>query len=120
MAEPLKATFFTLNRRDRAVLLPATLVFLVAIALIIVAFAALNWGTLLHLQDIFTKTGANEQVSEEQSLNMVTGAFGLMGWALLFAFPIYLTVAAYEAACLRWMIRGETPGLFGLTIDNDV
>lgn len=120
MAEPLKATFFTLNRRDRAVLLPATLVFLILIALIVAAFAALNWGTLLHFQELFSKAGTNEQLSEEQSLSMVTGVFGLMGWAFLFAFPLYLTVAAYEAACLRWMIRGETPGLFGLTIDNDV
>jgi hypothetical protein len=40
--------------------------------------------------------------------------------AFLFMYPIYHAVAAYEAPCLRWMIRGETPGLFGLTIDNDV
>jgi hypothetical protein len=46
--------------------------------------------------------------------------FALVGMTFLFLFPIYITIAAYEAACLRWMIRGEAPGLFGITIDNDV
>lgn len=118
--EPLRATFFTLNRRDRAVLLPATLVFLVVMALIIGAFVAINWGTLVHLRDVFASAGTNARPNEEEAARLVFSFFGFIGMAFLFMFPIYLTVAAYEAACLRWMIRGETPGLFGLTIDNDV
>jgi hypothetical protein len=120
MAEPLKATFFTLNRRDRAVLLPATLVFLVIMALIICVFVAINWGTLVQVRDLFANAGANEQLGEDEAARFVFGLFGFFGLILLFLFPVYLVVAAYEAACLRWMIRGEAPGLFGLTIDNDV
>ena len=29
-------------------------------------------------------------------------------------------MAAYEAACLRWMLRGEAPGLVGFTFDHDM
>jgi hypothetical protein len=120
MAEPLRATFFTLKRRDRAVLLPATLVFLAIMTVIIAAFVALNWGTIVQFQDFMQLGASGEQPSEEASLQFMGRFFALFGTILLFMFPIYITIAAYEAACLRWMIRGEAPGLFGLTINNDV
>jgi hypothetical protein len=120
MAEPLKATFFTLKRRDRAVLLPATLVFIVVMALILAAFAALNWSTLVQFREFFLSAGAGEQMGDEHGARFVMGMFGFIGMIFLFMFPLYFTVAAYEAACLRWMIRGEAPGVFGFTIDNDV
>lgn len=120
MAEPLKATFFTLQKRDRAVLLPATLVFLLIMAVLIGLFVALNWGALLHMRDVIEMASANEQMGEEQAAQFVFGMFGFFGMILLFMFPLYLAIASYEAACLRWMIRGEAPGLFGLTINNDV
>jgi Na+/H+ antiporter NhaC len=37
----------------------------------------------------------------------------------LVMFITYFLLAAYEAACLRWMIRGEVKGLFGLALDAD-
>jgi hypothetical protein len=37
----------------------------------------------------------------------------------LFILIYYVLLAAYEAACLRWMIRGETGGLFGLSLGAD-
>jgi hypothetical protein len=43
----------------------------------------------------------------------------LGAWYFLFLIVFYLLLAAYEAACLRWMIRGETKGLFGLALDGD-
>jgi hypothetical protein len=43
----------------------------------------------------------------------------LVGWYMLFMIVFYLALAAYEAACLRWMIRGETKGFFGLALDGD-
>lgn len=120
MAEPLKATFFTLRRRDRAVLLPATIVFLFIMALILAAFVALNWGTFVHFRDVMLQADPQRQMNEQEGAQFVTRFFGLFGMIFLFLFPIYIAIAAYEAACLRWMIRGEAPGLFGITIDNDV
>ena len=37
----------------------------------------------------------------------------------LFLLGYYILLAAYEAACLRWMIHGETGGLFGLSLGAD-
>src|SRR6185503_16172494 len=116
MAEPLKATFFTLKHRDRAVLLPATLVLIVLLALIAAAWAALNWGALLRIAELL-QAGASQtkpQMDDAAAMNLMFGMFALMGWSIILLFPAYLVVAAYEAACLRWMIRGEAPGLFGL------
>lgn len=119
MSEPLKATFFVLKPRDRMVLLPATLVFVAIIAALLGAFAALNWSTLLHFRDLFAQSAAGGVMSEAEVGHFVGRVFGVFGAAMLLLFPFYIAVAAYEAACLRWMIRGEAPGLFGITIDND-
>lgn len=120
MAEPLKATFFALQKRDRAVLLPATLFFILILAALLAAFVALNWGTIQNFREIITAAASQTEMGEEEALRFVSSLFGFIGTVLLFLFPLYLAVAAYEAACLRWMIRGEAPGVFGLTIDNDV
>jgi hypothetical protein len=117
MAEPLNATFFTLKPRDRAVLLSATVVMIVIVALIVAAWVGLNWRTLGTLFELSRQAGA--QPSQEQAAGMFAGVMGMVLSVLLFLFPLYIALASYEAACLRWMIRGETPGLFGLTLDHD-
>jgi hypothetical protein len=119
MAEPLKATFFALKPRDRMVLLPATLAIIVIMLVLLAAFAAVNWGTIVQFRDLIAQSATSSTMSEEQSVQFVFRFLGFFGWAFLFLFPIYIALAAYEAACLRWMIRGEAPGLFGITIDND-
>lgn len=118
MAEPLNATFFALKRRDRAVLLPATLVFILVLALLVAAWLGLNWRAIIVMFEILRAFPA--QPDEAQTLAMVTGMMGLFLWTMLLLIPLYIAVAAYEAACLRWMIRGEAPGLFGITLDYDV
>jgi hypothetical protein len=117
MAEPLKATFFTLKHRDRAVLLPATLVMIVIVGLILGAWAALNWGALSQLFELLRTQPA--ELDQDQAARMFTGMMGMILTTFLTLIPLYIAIASYEAACLRWMIRGEAPGLFGLTIDND-
>ena len=119
MAEPLKATFYTLNHRDRAVLAPATIVLAVIVCALAAAFVALNWNTLSHFRDIFSLT-AGQAKDPERAFAFVGGVFGLMGGAFLLMIPLYLALAAYEAACLRWMIRGEAPAPFGWRFDHDM
>lgn len=119
MVEPLKATFFTLKRRDRAVLAPATGV-LVAIVLVLAgALIALNWGTLSHFRDFFS-LDAGQTKDPARALAIVSGAFGIIGSVFLLIIPLYIAAAAYEAACLRWMVRGEAPGFYGWRFDNDM
>jgi hypothetical protein len=117
MAEPLKATFFTLKQRDRMVLLPATIAYALIAALIIAAYIGLNWGTLTNFATLFRDQP--EALSDDEGLRMFAGMMGLFGWFFLLSFPFFIATAAYEAACLRWMIRGEAPGLFGLTLNAD-
>jgi hypothetical protein len=115
---PLKATFFVFGKRDRAVLLPATIVIVVSVALIVGAFIAINWPTIAEFAELARQSG--EPPNEEASMRLVGRMFSVVGMAFLFLFPLYFAVAAYEAGCLRWMIRGEAPGLYGLTLDRDM
>ncbi len=117
MSEPLNAAFFTLKHRDRAVLLPATVALIAILAAFVGLFFLLNWGFFSQISGLIA-SGDGPQ-TDQQTGQLVAGMFGLMGLSVLFMFPIYLAFAAYEAACLRWMIRGEAPGLFGLTLDHD-
>jgi len=98
------------------VLLPATLVFIVLMAVLVGAFVAFNWGSFANWGEL-ARSGAT--ASDEEGARIVGQIFGLFGSIILFLFPIYILIAAYEAACLRWMIRGEAPGLFGLTLGED-
>ena len=117
MAEPLKATFFTLKHRDRAVLLPATLAAGAVIALIVAAWLWMNWGALTQIIGMLQR--AREPLGQDQAAALFTGVMGLILSTFLLLVPTYVAAAAYEAACLRWMIRGEAPGLFGLRLDYD-
>lgn len=119
MAKPLKATFYTLKHRDRAVLLPATIVLVVIVAALAAAFVGLNWNMLSHFGDFFSMTTA-ETKDPQRALAFVGGVFGLVGTTFLLMIPLYFALAAYEAACLRWMIRGEAPGFLGWRVDHDM
>ncbi|UPT61284.1 MAG: hypothetical protein M0D54_12630 [Hyphomonadaceae bacterium JAD_PAG50586_4] len=118
MSEPLKATFFTLQHRDRAVLAPATLILLGGLALLIGAFAAINWGLFSRLFALL-QTAGETQLSETEAMGMFQGMMLMFLSSIVLLFPIYLLIAAYEAACLRWMIRGEVKGFAGFTLDHD-
>src|SRR5690242_15685260 len=119
MAEPLKATFYTLKHRDRGVLAPATIMLMVIVAALAAAFVGLNWNMLSHIRDAFSLT-APQSKDPERALAFVGGVFALMGSAFLVMIPLYFAFACYEAACLRWMIRGEAPGWFGWRFDDDM
>ena len=119
MSTPLNATFFTLQSRDRSVLLPATGVFALCVAVLIALVVGLNWRFFADLGALFHGIGGKE-VDSAAGAALVLRAFGLIGSALLFAIFLYMAMAAYEAACLRWMLRGEAPGLVGFTFDHDM
>jgi hypothetical protein len=116
MAEPLRATFYTFRKHsDRGgVLLGATLVTGALSLALLAAFAVLCWPLLASL---FSISGAST------SSDQVFGAIGAMFWVfligLVFLFVLYVLFAAYEAACLRWMIWRQAPGLFGLNLSAD-
>ncbi len=118
MVEPLNATFFTLKHRERAVIIPATITLVVIVAALAIAFVALNWNLLSQFGDFF-RLSTVETKDPSRALAFVSGVFGLIGTTFLLMIPLYIALAAYEAACLRWMVRGEAPGWFGWRLDDD-
>ena len=124
---PLNATFFAFRKREKGgVLLGATLTYAVAVCIVFGVFAYLNWQAVV---DYITWSMTMGQAAEKADPNDPSSVFGammppasvmsLMPAYFLFMFISYALLAMYEAACLRWMIRGETKGLFGFAFDAD-
>lgn len=120
MAEPLNATFFAFRKRERGgVLLGTSIAFLIGMIVLIAIFGALFWSSLgpaaqWHSQLI--AAAASNDTAAVNAMPFPTGLFTIIGGLLLWLFPVYILCAAYEAACLRWMVHGETEGFMGLSL----
>ncbi|MBK6703267.1 MAG: hypothetical protein IPG56_05450 [Caulobacteraceae bacterium] len=112
MSEPLKATLFALQKRERGgVLLGAFVCFVLMSAVLLGGLLALM---LPAFGFDFGNLGATAQTPPNP-----TTALWIVPVALVWTFAYCVLTASFEAACLRWMIRGERPGLFGMTLDED-
>jgi hypothetical protein len=115
-AAPLKATFFAFRKRERSgVLLSATIAFVVMSVVLIGLLVALNFGMLAQLFSGFS-AAASGQGSQADGAAIVMGMLGFFFSLFIFLFFFYVLLAAYEAACLRWMIHGEVVGFLGLSL----
>jgi hypothetical protein len=122
MAEPekLDATFYAFKKRgERFVLTRAAAAYLALYALIACAYLVVSWGSFSALMGwYFGMVGSLGQGGgftppPPEALAMVPGGIAV-GLVCLVLF------AAFEAACLRWLVRGEKGGgLFGLTLGAD-
>lgn len=120
--QALNATFFAFKKRERqGVLAGATLAFVVLFIVLVGGFLALNFQLIGMFVSWWTSAmnaaatgGAPPDMS---NLPAGLGVFFLTAFLAMIAG--YILTAAYEAACLRWMIRGETSGFFGLTLGAD-
>lgn len=123
--QPLNATFFAFRKRERGgVLLGATFAYAIIALVACGAFVAVNWQAFVDYMNwtvsLSQQSGAAVDPNNPFATAMPPQSVMAMGaWYVLFLFFFYLLLAAYEAACLRWMIRGETKGLFGLALDAD-
>ncbi|MBY0565029.1 MAG: hypothetical protein K2P58_12685 [Hyphomonadaceae bacterium] len=124
--QALNATFFAFRKRERGgVLTTLTLAYLVAAIAIGAVFFLLNAQGILDYVHWIATLGANAEAAKPAEPSAM-GAFmpppsvmALGPAYLLFLLVFYVLFAAYEAGCLRWMIRGETGGLFGLSLGAD-
>lgn len=123
MAEPLNATFFAFRKREKGGVLWGVSIAYVVVAIALgAAFAALNWQ---GISDYFTWSMSLSQHTGEVDPNDMSSimppasVMAIFPMYLLFMLIYYLLFAAYEAACLRWMIHGESSGLFGLALNAD-
>lgn len=121
MAEPLHATFFAFRKREQGgVLTRMTIAFAVCMLVLIAAFIAIFWsslGPVITWYGEVLSAAAKQDTTAMQ--NFPSGIFAVVGGLLLWLFPIYILCAAYEAACLKWMIHGETGGFMGLQLSAD-
>jgi hypothetical protein len=120
MAEKLNATFFALRKREQSgVLTRATIAFAIAAAVLIAIFAAVFWWSFAPVLTWYGQAiaaSASGDTASMEAAGFPPQVFSLIGGFLLWAFPFYILCAAYEAACLRWMIHGEVNGFMGLSL----
>jgi hypothetical protein len=118
--QPLNATFFAFRKRERGgVLLSATAAFIVMALVLIGAFVAVFWtslGPVLTWYGEVIGAAAKNDTAAMQAAGFPTGFFTLVLGLLVWMFPFYILAAAYEAACLKWMIHGEVSGFMGLSL----
>ena len=125
--QALNATFFAFRKREkRGVLTMATIAY-VAICIVAVGlFTALNFGAVVDYAtwygSIFseaTKAGAGGGALPPEAMMPPASVMALGPMLFLFQILFYVIAAAYEAACLKWLIHGETGGLFGFSFGAD-
>lgn len=118
--QALNATFFAFRKRERSgVLLSTTVAFVIGMVVLMGAFVGMFWASVMPAVqwygEVITAAAANDSAAL-QNVTMPPGLFTLFGGLLLWLFPFYILCAAYEAACLRWMIHGESVGFMGLSL----
>ncbi|MBL8537207.1 MAG: hypothetical protein JNM59_07365 [Hyphomonadaceae bacterium] len=125
--QALNATFFAFKKRERGgVLTMLTLAYLGLTILIGGAFFLLNAQGIIDYINWVTNLGASVEAAkpgDPTAMAAMTPPQSVMALGpmyLLFLFFIYVIFAAYEAGCLRWMVRGETGGILGLTFGADM
>lgn len=120
--QALNATFFAFKKRERGgVLLGTSIAFLVGGIVIYAAFIAGLIGITglnpFEMQAVAMQAETDPGALQQLGSPSVIASVVLLYLALIFA--IFVWFAAYEAACLRWMIRGEQKGPFGISFDAD-
>lgn len=114
MSEPLRATFFAFQKRERGILVGATASYVLLMAALTALFMV-PFFAAMGLNLLAVLGGAGPAATPPNP----TAALWAAPLGLAAAFVFCVVTAMFEAACLRWMIRGEKPGLFGLTLDAD-
>ncbi len=125
MAESLNATFFAFRKREKGgVLLGATIAFGVIALVLIGGFFLINaQGITEYFRWVMSMggmmAGGKPGAAPTDMMMPPASVMALIPTYFLFMLFYYVLFAAYEAACLRWMVRGETEGLFGLSLGAD-
>lgn len=119
--KPLDATFFAFKKRERRfVLTSAAIAYYLAALAVGAAFMALTWGHWSELIAWYFGVLGSISSGAEPGPPPREAMLGVLPFYLA-VLPIGLVLfAAFEAACLRWLVRGEAGGgLFGLQFDAD-
>lgn len=118
--EKLDATFFAFSKRDRRFVLTRGAVgYFFLYAAIIAIYIALSWTSISALIGWYAQTIQAIMQQGEPSAPPPE-LLGLLPFAGLLSIASLILFAAFEAACLRWLVRGESGGgVLGLTFGAD-
>lgn len=119
-ADKLDATFYAFKQRDRRLVMTRAAIGYVALYAIAVAiYIALAWNSFAPL--VAWYAAALQAVTQGgEPPTPPAELFALLPYAGFVALVAFGLFAAFEAACLRWLVRGESGGgLLGLKADAD-
>ncbi len=121
MSEPLEATFFAFRKREQnGVLLRAAIGFGVGLVLLFLVLGLAFWQVLSPAFAWYAEMLASGDPSGAQVGPPPASLLWIFPAQIIFLFALFVLVAAFEAACYRWMIHGESGGgLLGLTLGAD-
>lgn len=116
----VQAGLYAFRRRERRfVLTGATIGYLIGACLIGAAFVAAAWPALSGLiswyASVFHAASSGGSPPQPDPAVFISVAPWYGGYIL----ATLLWMSVYEAACLRWMVRGETGGVLGLSFNGD-
>ncbi|MEJ0058924.1 MAG: hypothetical protein WDM79_04755 [Terricaulis sp.] len=76
----------------------------------------LNFGMFAQLFSQFSAAAGGQVAAQPDGAQIVLGMMAFSFRYSIFLVFFYVLLAAYEAACLRWMIHGEVVGFLGLSL----
>ena len=119
-ASSVDAALFAFRKRDRRfVLTGATLAYLIVSLALGAAFLALTWPAASAMMAWYLQTLRAVMEGGEPSDPPMQALIGVAPWYAAFSLGGWVLFAAYEAACLRWLVRGERGGFLGLSFGAD-
>ncbi|HYD88486.1 MAG TPA: hypothetical protein VEA80_13505 [Vitreimonas sp.] len=122
--QALNATFYAFRKREKGgVLTMTTIAYLVLTVVSFGLFVALNWAAVTDYiawyGDLVARAAEGGGQPDPAMMTPPASVMALGPIMFLFQILYYVLAAAYEAACLRWLVRGESKGLFGFSFGAD-
>lgn len=123
--QSLNATFFAFKKREQGgVLLGASVFYAIAMivayaVLVGVAWLLLGGPSFMTWYNEIAAAQARGEVSQEMPPNM-SGLFMLIPVVFVWVLLLFILLAAYESACVRWMVRGEKSAPLNLHFGADM
>lgn len=116
----VKAGLYAFRRREhRFVLTGATFGYLLGVCLIGTVFAVAAWPALSDLFSWYASVFRAAQEGGTPPEPAPAIIFAVAPWYGGYILTTLLWMSVYEAACLRWMVRGETGGVLSLSLNGD-
>lgn len=125
MAEKLDATFFAFRKREKSgVLTSSSIAYAVSFILLYAAFIGVAWmtvggGEFMTWYNEAMAAQARGEVYAATPPN-ASGVLLLIPLGLVWMFLLFVLLAAYESACVRWMLRGDTSAPLQLHFGADM